>query len=166
MGDDTSTLTLATHDDAVIEYDSTVEAIIAEADGYHVAAGANSATVIVKDNDSEEVQLEVGLTSFKWPGLDGMAIGDALQGVGEDTDISDKVTAVYRWNEAAQMWLIFFSELEDAPGINTLTAFKYGRTFLITTTESVAWKVAKPPPFYHSGYQECVYARFWDFRLC
>ena len=166
VGDDTSTLTLTTHDDAVVEYDSTVEAIIAEANGYHVATGASSATVIVKDNDSEEVRLEVGLTSFKWPGLDGMAIGDALQGISEDTDISDKVTAVYRWNEPAQTWLIFFPELEDAPGINTLTAFKYGRTYSIMTTESVTWKVAKRPLLYHSGCKERAYTRFWNFRLC
>ena len=35
-------------------------------------------------------------------GPDGIAIGDALQGAGEDVDISDQIAAVYQWDEGAQ----------------------------------------------------------------
>ena len=84
-------------------------------------------------------------TSFQWPGANGTPIDDALRGEGSaGNDISDKVTAVYQWDEAARSWLAFFPdpELQTVPGLNTLTTLHAGREYWIATTESVTWIVA------------------------
>ena len=77
-------------------------------------------------------------------GPDGIAIGDALQGAGEDVDISDQIAAVYQWDEGAQTWLVFIPGLRDLPGLNTLntlTTFRTGGDYWIFATGPVAWTV-------------------------
>ena len=140
VGEETTALTLATDRDAVIEDDSAITATVAEDDGYQVDATGNSASVTVQDNDSEEIALESGWTSFEWPGLDGVPVAEALQGAGQGNDISDRVVAVYRWDEPTRRWLAFFPD-QEASGANTLTAFEHGHTYWIATTEPVTWTV-------------------------
>ncbi len=93
----------------------------------------------------ETIALVPTWTSFQWPGANGTPIDDALRGEGSaSNDISDKVTAVYQWDEAARSWLAFFPdpELQTVPGLNTLTTLHTGREYWIATTESVTWTVA------------------------
>ena len=91
----------------------------------------------------ETIALLPTWTSFQWPGADGTPIDEALRGEGSaGNDISDKVTAVYQWDETTQSWLAFFPGLEDAPGANTLATLEHGAEYWIATTESVTWTVA------------------------
>ena len=119
---------------------STISATVAEAGGYQVAADANSAAIIVQDNDSEEIRLASGLSSFEWVGLDGISVGEALRGV--DAGISGAVTAVYEWDEASGSWFAFFPGLGRVLRINTLTALRTGRTYWVYTTEPSSWRFA------------------------
>ena len=155
IGENTTTFAVATLDDAVAERDSTVVAGIVEADGYHVASETGSAGVRVKDNDSTEIRLQAGITVFEWPGLNGIPVSDALKGVGGNTAISDEVLAIYEWDGLARRWLVFFPALEDLlPGVNTLTAFEYGRTYAIATNSTVRWRVVKWYLCYYPGPDE------------
>ena len=141
-GERSVTLTLPTDDDAIVSEGSTVSVIVAEAGGYEVGADANVAAIIVEDNDSEEIRLASGLSSFQWLGVDGVSVSEALRGVGGDTGISAAVTGVYAWDEASGSWFAFFPSLERVPSINTLTALRSGRSYWIQTTEPVTWIVA------------------------
>ena len=64
------------------------------------------------------LELSPTWASIEWPGVDGLASGDALRQAG----VLDEVLAVYRWDEATSAWLAFFPSLADVPGINTLSA--------------------------------------------
>ena len=141
-GERSATLTLATDDDTIAGDGSTVSVIVAEAGGYEVGADANAAAIIVQDNDSAEIRLVSGLSSFRWLGVDGISVSEALRGVGGDTGISAAVTGVYAWDEASGSWFAFFPSLERVPRINTLTAMRSGRSYWIHTTEPVTWIVA------------------------
>ena len=141
-GERSTTLTLPTDDNASVDDESTVSATVAAAGGYEVGADANSAAIIVQDNDSEEIRLASGLSSFEWVGLDGISVGEALRGVGEDAGISGAVTAVYEWDEASGSWFAFFPGLGRVLRINTLTALRTGRTYWVYTTEPSSWRFA------------------------
>ena len=91
-GERSTTLTVPTDDDAIVDDSSTVSATIAQAGGYEVGADSNSAGIIVQDNDSEEIRLPSGLSSFEWVGLDGISVSEALRGVGEDARAATAVT--------------------------------------------------------------------------
>ncbi len=93
----------------------------------------------------ETIALVPTWTSFQWPGADGTPVDEALRGEGSaGNDISDKVTAVYQWDEAARSWLAFFPdpELQTVPGLNTLTTLHTGREYWIASTELITWTVA------------------------
>ena len=141
-GERSTTLTLPTDDDASVDDESTVSATVAAAGGYEVGADANSAAIIVQDNDSEEIRLASGLSSFEWAGLDGISVGEALRGVGEVAGISGAVTVVYEWDEASGSWFAFFPNLGRVLSINTLTALRTGRTYWIHATEPATWRFA------------------------
>ena len=86
-----------------------------------------------------ELTLESTWNSLEWPGADGTAAVDALREGG----ISDRVLIIYEWDEAAQTWMAFFPGLEHTPGLNTLTAFRTGRTYWVAATEPVTRTVVK-----------------------
>ena len=86
-----------------------------------------------------ELALSPPWTSFEWPGADGATIVEALREGG----ISDSVLVVYKWDEAAQSWRGFFPDLEDVPGLNTLTTLQQGSTYWVAVTEPVTWPVVK-----------------------
>ena len=129
-----------------------------DANGHQVALkGATEITVTVTSTDGsrtrvyriaierpvETIALVPTWTSFQWPGADGTPIDEALRGEGSaGNDISDNVTAVYQWDEAAQSWLAFFPGLEDAPGANTLATLQHGAQYWIAATELITWTVA------------------------
>ena len=50
---------------------------------------------------------------------------------------------VYKWDEAAQTWRRFLPDLEDVPGLNTLTTLQQGSTYWVAVTEPLTWTVAK-----------------------
>ena len=125
-----------------------------EENGYQVAlAGTGAITVTVTSADGSrtrvyrvafvppvmELVLSPTWTSFEWPGGDGTAVVDALREGG----ISDRVLVVYKWDEAAQSWRGFFPDLEDVPGLKTLTTLAQGKSYWIATTEPVTWTVVK-----------------------
>ena len=144
-GAEVATLTLATDDDAVAERRSTVSAILGEAGDYRIGASGASAAVAVLDDESVEVPLEAGGNEVEWRGTDGLSVAEALQGIDEDTDITDKVTIVFFWDEESSTWLTFFPGHEDVGSINTLTTFRTGQTYLILAVEPVIWTVIAAP---------------------
>ncbi len=143
VGEQTTTLTLFTDDDADAEVDGAVEASIVEAAGFEVDAGANIASVTVLDNDSVEVRLEAGLNRIEWPGLDDLAIMDALGGAGGQPDISDRVNGIFAWDELSQSWDGYFPTLGHDSSINTLKSFRTGLAYWFDVSEPVTWRVPK-----------------------
>jgi hypothetical protein len=82
-----------------------------------------------------------------WVGPDNIPVADALAGTGaneDGNDITDQVTAVYGWDEAAQEWLGYFPSGVDVPGANDLTALENGEAYWIAIVGpgSVTWTVA------------------------
>ena len=140
-GEDTVALTLATDDDVVAEGRSTVAATLAPIPGYRTAVGGAPATVAVLDDESVEVPLEEGGNYVRWTGADGLSVADALRGAGEDTDITDKVSTVFFWDESTSSWLAFYPSLSHVRSIHTLTTLRTGHTYLILADESVIWTV-------------------------
>ena len=89
-----------------------------------------------------EIALDAGWNTFAWPGDDGVAIADALQGDGDlANDVAATVAALYGWDEEAGAWLAFFPGLGDVPDSNTLAALEQGHTYWIAVTEPVTWTV-------------------------
>ena len=89
-----------------------------------------------------ELALSPAWTSLEWPGADGVPVASALREGG----VSDRVLAIYEWDEATRTWLGYFPGLEDVPGLNTLTSFQQGGTYWVAVTESVAWVVTPGEP--------------------
>ena len=125
-----------------------------EAEGHQIALqGLEEITVTVTSADGSRtktyrvafappvIELVLGptWTSFEWPGVDGDAVGGAL----DDGRISDRVLVIYEWDEAAQTWKGFFPGLEDVPGLNTLANFKEGGTYWVAVSEPVTWSVVR-----------------------
>ncbi len=94
------------------------------------------------------IELDAGLSSFSWPGRDGVPIADALRGTGADDDISDKVIAIYEYDPATQTWRIFVTdpELANVPGLRTLTTLSNGSAYLISVTEPLTWTIVSAAP--------------------
>ena len=88
------------------------------------------------------IDLQPALTSFEWPGADGVAIEEALLEGG----VLDAVVAIWEWDEAAGVWLGFFPDLQDAPALNTPTTLRQGRTYWIVATEPITWTIELDPP--------------------
>lgn len=105
---------------------------------FEVAPVRSSVNVAAAPSPIGLVRASIEMTGS---GPDGIAIGDALQGAGEDVDISDQIAAVYQWDEGAQTWLVFIPGLRDLPGLNTLTTFRTGGDYWIFATGPVAWTV-------------------------
>ena len=143
VGEQTITLTLFTDDDADAEVDGAVEASIVEAAGFEADAGASIASVTVLDNDSVEVRLEAGLNRIEWPGLDDLAVIDALGGAGGQADISDRVNGIFAWNELSQSWDGYLPALGHDSSINTLKSFRTGLAYWFDATEPITWRVPK-----------------------
>ena len=61
-----------------------------------------------------ELALDSGWNTFQWPGSDRLPVGDALRSA-DGADITDKVVAVYRWDEATGAWLTFFPASATCP---------------------------------------------------
>ncbi|MCY4619433.1 MAG: peroxidase [Chloroflexi bacterium] len=143
VGKQTTTLSLATVDDASPELDGVIEASIVGTDALDPHASAGAATVLVVDNDSVEIGIEAGLSQFEWIGLDGLSIREALLGVGGPTDVNDLVSAIYLWNELTQQWDGYFPRLDQYQGFNTLGRFQTGGFYWIDVAEPITWRVPK-----------------------
>ena len=143
IGEQTTTLNLATIDDANPELDGTVEVSIVGAEGFNPHPSTGAATVLVLDNDSVEIQIEAGLGQFEWIGLDGLSIPEALRGAGGRADVSDLVNAVSEWIELTQEWDRYFPRLEHYRGLNTLKTFRTGGFYWIDVAEPITWRVPK-----------------------
>ena len=89
-----------------------------------------------------KIALDAGWNSFAWPGANGTAVVDALREGG----ITDTAIVVYEWDEAARTWKGFFPDLEDVPGLNTLTALKRGGTYWVAVREPVTWTLPNTDP--------------------
>ena len=57
-------------------------------------------------------------------------------------DIAGTVVAVYGWKETTRSWLAHLPDLEDIPGLNTLTTFNPGRKYWIAVEEPTTWEVS------------------------
>ena len=83
---------------------------------------------------------------IEWPGLDDIAIADALRGVGDPAanDISDKVSHVFTWDRDTMAWLIYVTNprAQSVPGLRTLATLQIGREYWVNVTEPVTWIVA------------------------
>ena len=123
-----------------------------EADGHQVGLeGPTEITVTVTSADgsrervyrvtiempAEELELSPTWTSVEWPGVDGAAVSDALGEGG----IADDVVVIYHRDETTGIWLAYFPDLVDVPGLNTLTTLTTGETYWIAVSEPVTWTV-------------------------
>ena len=93
---------------------------------------------VAVDVPVEVLQLNPTWNSLEWPGVDGVAVGGAL----EDGGIADKIAVIYEWDGAGRTWRVFFPGLEDVPGLNTLAVFRQGHSYWIAVAEPVTWTVA------------------------
>jgi hypothetical protein len=103
--------------------------------------------VIVDFSDTFDYTLSFRWSLITWVGPDNIPVADALAGTGaneEGNDITDQVTAVYGWDQAAQQWLGYFPTGVDVPGANDLTALQMGDAYWIAIVGpgSVTWTVA------------------------
>ena len=99
---------------------------------------------VLIERPTVELALDSGWNTFQWPGSDRLPVGDALRGAdGATNAITDKVVALYRWDEAANTWLVYFPGLGDVPGLNTLTTLEPGQTYWVATIEPVTWTVPR-----------------------
>ncbi len=129
-----------------------------DTEGHQVTlAGTAEITVTVTSADGSRTRVyrvtiegaEVGIdlsptwTWFEWAGLDGSSLLDALRGDGGEADISDKVEAVYEWDEATRTWRVYFPSLVDVPGLNTLGTLRTGTGYWIAVSEPVTWTVGR-----------------------
>ena len=86
---------------------------------------------------AEQIELTPTWTSFTWAGVDGAAVGAALREGG----VADDVVVVYHWVETTGIWLAYFPDLVDVPGLNTLTTLTTGETYSIAVSQPVTWTV-------------------------
>ena len=93
---------------------------------------------VAVDVPLEVLQLNPIWNSLEWPGVDGVAVGGAL----EDGGIADKIAVIYEWDAVGRTWRVFFPGLEDVPGLNTLALFRQGHSYWIAVAEPVTWTVA------------------------
>ena len=144
-GRDAATLVLVTSQDESAEHDSTILAAVGASDDYEVSEDSASASVLVLDDDSDQILLDHGLNVIQWTGADGVSVAEALRG-NDDTDISDAVVAVYQWDEVEGRWLAFFpvlAELGILGRVNSLTALNAGQTYQFRTSQPVVWRIPK-----------------------
>ena len=149
-GRDTVRLSLPTSNDANSECDSTIEVSVAEFEELGHSTDTASARLTVLDDDSIEIGLERGLNRIEWTGQDGVRVLSALTCVG-DAGTSGSVTGIYQWDEEAGHWLAFFPGFVEFPGLgelNDLTTLRVGHIYLVTTTQSLTWRIPQsvPPP--------------------
>jgi hypothetical protein len=90
-------------------------------------------------------------------GLDGIAISSALSGGGASqsgqsadqlTNITNQVTAIYRWDAQNQRWQAHFPGSENIPGANDFNTFENGRSYFVAIAgpNSVTWVVQRGVP--------------------
>jgi hypothetical protein len=101
---------------------------------------------IIDFTNTTTYQLSFRWSLITWAGADGISPTDALKGTGKNaggTDIFDKVTAVYGWNQQSQTWLAFFPAGVSVPGANDLTSLRSGQAYWIAIKgpDSVTWTV-------------------------
>ncbi len=83
-----------------------------------------------------------------WGGPDGMGIDVALRGqggaAGGVNDITSLVTAIFRWNAGAQVWLAYFPGATGVPGANDFAVFTQGGVYWIAIVgpAQVTWHVS------------------------
>ena len=126
-----------------MEFDGAVEVSIIAGTEYESVANSSAARVSVLDNDHEEIRLDAGPNWIVWPGLDGIAIGDALRGTGGQVDVSGRVYSVFEWDDAGQSWRGYFPALGDESRINSLRTLRSGGRYWIGASEPFAWRVPK-----------------------
>ncbi len=144
VGQHEARVSVSTSDDASAEFDSRIRLAVGESAEYEIDAGFGIAEFLVLDNDSLEIALDAGLTSVDWAGQDGVDIGVALDGVG---DQRERIVAVYRWDDQSERWLVHFTALEPFPNvshINSLRTLRTGHIYLVRTTQGVTWRIPKP----------------------
>lgn len=142
-GQQIATITLSTHDDATVEFDGAIEVSIVDALGFDVVPGERAATVDVLDNDSVEILLERGLNRIEWTGPDRVAVRDALRVNGGPEDITDRIAAVYHWDDLTRRWTGYFPALEQDSPRNNLATFRSGGVYWIDASEPLSWRVPK-----------------------
>lgn len=110
----------------------------------HDPEGKVGFDVLVDFTSTFQYQLTFRWSLITWVGADGIGPEAALKGEGANaggTNIFDKVTAVYGWNQSAQAWLGYFPAAAGLPGVNDLTALNTGVAYWIAVTEDTAWTV-------------------------
>ncbi|GAB4331774.1 MAG: hypothetical protein Kow0010_17310 [Dehalococcoidia bacterium] len=110
----------------------------------HDPEGKVGFDVLVDFTSTFQYQLTFRWSLITWVGADGISPEAALKGEGANaggTNIFDKVTAVYGWNQSAQAWLGFFPAAASLPGVNDLSALTTGQAYWIAVTENTAWTV-------------------------
>ncbi len=143
VGEHTVAFVLATDNDAAVEFDGAVEASIIAGTEYESVANSSAASVSVLDNDHEEINLDAGPNWIVWPGLDGIAVGDALRGTGGQVDVSRRVYSVLERDDANNSWRAYFPALGDESRINSLRTLRSGGRYWIGASEPFAWRVPK-----------------------
>ncbi len=144
VGQDTITFSLDTDDDDTLEHESTVSVSLSPSSAYRVVDAGAAFRVPVRDNDGVAVALTSGVNLVVWSGRDGVPVAEALLSAGGDAAITDNVTFIYEWDEAAARWLLFVPGAPDVPGLNSLQTFYSGRSYLVRVDQPVTWIVPAP----------------------
>jgi len=78
-------------------------------------------------------QLDFRWSLLVWRGQDGLAIALALKGNGQN-DLTGRVTVVYGWDAANNVWRAYFTGAGGIPGASDLQAFTRGGVYWIAIT--------------------------------
>ena len=92
--------------------------------------------------------LSVRWSLIVWQGKDGISATAALRGLESPdnpatNDVSTRVTAMFRWNAAAQKWDGFFPGTEAIPGANDFTTLSKGVAYwtAINGSSAATWTI-------------------------
>ena len=127
-----------------------------EAEGHQVSLrGLEEITVVVTSADGSRrkvyrvafdqpvhtIELTPTWTPIEWPGPGG-PVGVALRESGS----ASSVLVIYQWDAGTHTWLLYFPELEEVPGLRTLTTLVPGYTYWVAVTEPTTWTVQTANP--------------------
>jgi len=82
---------------------------------------------------ANDVPLAFRWSLVTWTGDSGVTPGAALRGPA-GSDISNRVTALYGWDEPTQVWKAYFPGSSNVPGANDLASLERGEAYWVAVS--------------------------------
>lgn len=95
--------------------------------------GISGGTLPPPTGEPVHYQLDFRWSLLVWRGGDGVAVALALKGNGQN-DLTGRVTAVYGWDAANNVWRGYFTGTGSIPGASDLQTFTRGGVYWIAIT--------------------------------